>query len=337
MAAIKARLSDRRVDNTSRDNSHMGRKKSRLLDGSHRDRNQEDRAAKTTTLGVPTALAQRETRRLELVKQRMTDMDMEYSKKSQRWNEDIPAVGQDIQRKYRRFEEAVARAVPSRRLILQMIECDLRGVQYQLSLPYLDTLGRGIHYDVGARELLDSAPREQDEDSIPVSRNWQKKALAERTRMRAIEKKEDAADIEDEAREAEGQKALEARKEELKKRKEQRVPQVMGDNAKPAVEEEATSEEKVPQVDWIALKKSGFLEKEGPLQNWLVSQMQDYVGKDDSAELAEYIMDLLPPEASIVPTEESLKKELAEFLEEESEMFVQVLWRKLASATTETN
>eukprot|EP01056_Protomagalhaensia_sp_Gyna25_P000652 Protomagalhaensia_sp_Gyna_25__651@NODE_1303_length_1960_cov_134_368037_g1039_i0_p1_GENE_NODE_1303_length_1960_cov_134_368037_g1039_i0NODE_1303_length_1960_cov_134_368037_g1039_i0_p1_ORF_typecomplete_len547_score117_13PWI/PF01480_17/6_3e10RRM_1/PF00076_22/5e09RRM_1/PF00076_22/1_8e04_NODE_1303_length_1960_cov_134_368037_g1039_i0361676 len=327
MAAMKARLNDRRDGN--RDSSlHQGRKRPRLS-ADNAARNQEEEKP----FGVPAAIANREARRLETVKQRLADMAIEYTKRAKRWNDELSSVAADIQRKHRRFEEAINHAVPSRRVILQMIECDLRGVQYQLSLPYLDSLGRSIHYDVSGRELLESAPREQDEDGIPLSRNWQKKAMTERARMREIEKKEDAADEEDEVREAAEAKELEARQAAIKKRREKKLgPEKPAETQE---EEPGAAVEEVGAagigVDWLELKSSGFLDKDGPLKQWLVGQMEDYVGKDDSAELAEYIMDLLPPEAKIVPTEDSLTKELAEFLEEESEQFVKALWKKMAS------
>eukprot|EP01054_Gregarina_sp_Poly1_P002989 Gregarina_sp_Poly_1__2988@NODE_183_length_11787_cov_91_985239_g163_i0_p3_GENE_NODE_183_length_11787_cov_91_985239_g163_i0NODE_183_length_11787_cov_91_985239_g163_i0_p3_ORF_typecomplete_len552_score108_62PWI/PF01480_17/1_7e10RRM_1/PF00076_22/3_1e09THOC7/PF05615_13/2_4e03THOC7/PF05615_13/0_019THOC7/PF05615_13/1_8e04_NODE_183_length_11787_cov_91_985239_g163_i0959311248 len=342
MAAIKARLNDRR-DNNRDPGMHQGRKKARLMDGSYRnqDHSESQDSKRKNGLGLSSAIAQKQARRIETVRQRMEEMATEYERKAQRWNEEIPSVRADIQRKHRRFEEAASRSFPSRRVILQMIECDFRGVQYQLSLGYLDSLGRSLNYDVGARDLVDSAGRDVDEDGIPTSRNWQKKALAERARMRAAEKKEDAADAEDEVREAEEAKAREERKLEVKRRRDKKLEEMMSalnpsaakaDNN--GMTTDAILSDEKSAVDWIELKKSGFLNKEGPLQQWLVSQMEEYVGKDDSAELAEYVMDLLPPEASIIPTAESLTKELAEFLEEESELFVKALWSKLSSAVS---
>eukprot|EP01053_Blabericola_migrator_P013582 Blabericola_migrator_1__13581@NODE_99_length_14373_cov_95_300643_g89_i0_p3_GENE_NODE_99_length_14373_cov_95_300643_g89_i0NODE_99_length_14373_cov_95_300643_g89_i0_p3_ORF_typecomplete_len528_score136_62PWI/PF01480_17/1_1e10RRM_1/PF00076_22/4_8e09RRM_1/PF00076_22/3_8e03Phosphorylase/PF00343_20/0_012MICSWaP/PF17018_5/0_23Cytochrom_C552/PF02335_15/1_4_NODE_99_length_14373_cov_95_300643_g89_i054197002 len=324
MAAMKARLNDRRDGGAA---LHQGRKKSRLSDGTAK--NHDDHVS--SPYGVPPAIAHREARRIETVKQRMTDLASEYEKRAKRWNDELPSVLADIHRKERRFEENVARSTPSRRVVLQMVECDLRGVQYQISMPYLESLGRSMYYDVDARELLDTAPREQDEDGIPLSRNWQKKALTERARMRDIEKKEDANDVEYEAREAAGVKELEARLAIIKKRREAKLGPDKPVEVREIEEEAPVKDKDAITVDWIELKSSGFLDKDGPLKQWLVSQMEEYVGKDDSAELAEYIMDLLPPEAAIIPTEESLIKELSEFLEDETEPFVKTLWKKMGT------
>lgn len=191
--AIKKNRTERTTEELSRQ-ARLQAMKARLNDkrdqqpAPKKPKPNDDEDKKNQQSGLPRAMLHRQQIRVDNVRARKRELDQEFDRRSIQWNQELPSIHAEGSRKWRRFEDVIRQSIPSRMSVIQMIQIDLRDVIVPLSVTHLESLGRSILYEFNGAELLDTAPRETDENYIPVSRGWQKRVLQERKRMRDVEK-----------------------------------------------------------------------------------------------------------------------------------------------------